>query len=61
VFIDDAQKNVEAARQIGIHSIHFEGYESLRKLGNEQACKSGIFSFPFGTLLKSSAENSSNT
>lgn len=29
VFIDDARKNVEAARKIGIHSIHFTGYNSF--------------------------------
>jgi putative hydrolase of the HAD superfamily len=29
IFIDDTVKNVEAARQLGIHSLHFTGYERL--------------------------------
>jgi HAD superfamily hydrolase (TIGR01509 family) len=32
VFIDDNLENVEAARQLGIHSFHFTGYEGLVKV-----------------------------
>lgn len=31
VFIDDNLENVEAGRQLGIHSFHFTGYEGLVK------------------------------
>lgn len=30
VFIDDNQKNVDAAERMGIHALHFEGAEKLR-------------------------------
>lgn len=39
VFLDDTQKNLEAAEKFGIHTIHFENQgqaiEALRKLGVE--------------------------
>jgi putative hydrolase of the HAD superfamily len=31
VFIDDRLKNVEAAQRLGIHSLHFRGYDPLMK------------------------------
>jgi 2-haloacid dehalogenase len=30
LFIDDSEKNVVAARQMGIHAIHFHSPEALR-------------------------------
>lgn len=39
VFIDDNQKNVDAAERMGIHALHFEGAEKLRAALKEMDVK----------------------
>lgn len=39
VFIDDNQKNVDAAERMGIHALHFEGSEKLRAALKEMDVK----------------------